>query len=86
MVWAKKEYKSSSFDNPYNYWALKATGTEADRNEFEILTCKQGDCRPRIIANAANPFFWCRVIATTRKKDGLENEEQCIWSLEKRMN
>ena len=84
MVWAKKEYKSSSFDNPYNYWSLKPTTQTGC--EFKILSSKQGDCRPRVIANAANPFFWCRVIATTRNKDGIENEEQSIWWLEKRMN
>lgn len=64
MVWAKRDYQKSSFDNPYNYWTLRPYN---DIDQFQIITCRAGECRPFLISKNSSPYFWTYLSSSSKR-------------------
>lgn len=78
MVWADSRYIQSPPEGVYSSFSFIPVNP-SDHDQGYKLMIQRGERDPYLIANRANPWPWTKLICTTVKSHGFDDENKSVW-------
>ena len=78
MVWADNRYIQSPPDGVYCSFSFIPVNKTDHSHGYKIMV-ERGERNPYLLANRSNPWPWTKLICTSVKRHGTEDETKSVW-------